>query len=98
MSYVLAMQIVFACINWFTHLMSLAVLLRLQAVREDHFREISSERLSDGPIVSSSSLKHVRHHSDGHWPTSVREVHWGHTIACGPRRLQVHMVVLLATS
>ena len=97
MSHVLAMRVVFACTNCFTHLMLLAVLLRLQAVREDHFRKISSERLSDGPIMSSSSLKHVRHHSDGHWLTSVCGVHRGHAIVCGPRRLRVHMVVLLAT-
>ena len=39
MSHVLAMQVVFACINRFTHLMLLAVLLRLQAAREDHFKK-----------------------------------------------------------
>ena len=97
MSQALAMQIVFARINCFTHLVLLALLLRLQAVREDQFGEISSERLSDGPIMSKSSLKHVQHHSGGHWSTSVCEVHWRQVIACGPRRLHVHMVVLLAT-
>ncbi len=80
MSHVLAKRVVFACTNCFTYLMQLAVLLTLEAVCEDHFGKISSERLSDGPIMSSSSLKHVRHHSDGRCPTSVREVHWGHAI------------------
>ena len=70
------MQVVFARINCFTHLTLLAVLLRLQAVLEDHFREISLERPSDGPIMSSSSLEYVQHHSGGHWPTLISEVVW----------------------
>ncbi len=59
------------------------------AIREDHFRKISLERPSDGPIMSSSSLKHVQHNFGGHWPTSVREVHWGHASWATPVGLAV---------
>ncbi len=62
--------------------MLLVVALRLQAVHKGHFGKISSERPSDGPIVFSSSLKHLQHHFGGHWPTSISEVHWGHVSAC----------------
>ena len=58
--------------------------VRLWVVREDHFQKVSSEKPSDGSIMLSISLKHVRHHSGGHWPTSVCQVHWGHAIARGP--------------
>ncbi len=64
------------------HVLELVVRLRVQAVREGHFHKVSSEQPSDGPIVMSSPLKCVQHHSGGHWPTSVCEVHWGHELAC----------------
>ncbi len=49
-------------------------------VRVDHFQVVSSEQPSNGPIVISSPLKYVQHHFGGHWPTSVREVHYGHIL------------------
>ena len=77
------MQIVFARVSCSTHLL-LAVLLRLQVVREDHFGKVSSDQLSGGPTMSSGALEHAWCHSGGRWLTSVREVHWGHVSAIGP--------------
>ena len=57
-SHVLVMPIVFACIS-LTHYTLLVVPKRLQAVREDRFGKVLSEWPSDGPILTSSSLKHV---------------------------------------
>ncbi len=67
--------------------------LRLQAVRADQFWKISSEWSSDGPIVVSSSLKHVWHHSGGWWPTSLSEVHWTRVFACEPWGPRISVLV-----
>ena len=48
------MQIVLTCISLIRWRWSMCS--RLQAVRKDHFRKVSSQRPSDGPILSSSPL------------------------------------------
>ncbi len=58
--------------------------LSLQAVHWDHFRQFSSERRFDDPVVVSRSHRHVRYQSGACWPTLVSEVHCGHKIIGGP--------------
>ncbi len=72
--------------------------VRLQAVRKDHFQKVLLEQLSDGPIVISSPLKHVQHHSGGRWPTLASEAHGGHVLVCICRGPCISAVVPLATS
>ena len=71
-----------SCMKCATRCMLLVVPLRLQAVREDHLRKTSSEQSTDGLIVSTSSFKHVEHHSRVFRLTSVCKVRWGHASAC----------------
>ena len=58
-SFVLALQIVFACVGCFMRYVLLVVPLRLQAVREDHFYKVVLDQPSDGSIMVSSSHKYV---------------------------------------
>ncbi len=59
-SFVLAMQIIFACVGCFMRHVLLVVPLRLQAVHEDHFCKVVIDQPSDGCIKVSSSHEHVQ--------------------------------------
>ncbi len=64
--------------------------LRLQAVRENHFKRISSDWLSDGIVVIIGPFHQVWHHSGPCWPKSTPEVDCDHAIACGHIMTSAH--------
>ncbi len=52
-----------------------------QAAHENHFHKVVAENPSDGPTVTTWPHGHVQRQPDGCWPTSLSEVHGGHTSA-----------------
>ena len=61
------------------------VRLRLQAVREDRLQKVSLEQPSDGPIVITEPLEHVRYCPGACWPKSVYEVRLWRRLVHGRR-------------